>query len=295
MSIASNTTAVDFLLNRALRIYPPYLIALALSTVLLWVSTGGAIPTMNFQLSMLLLPTGDVDSSYAIPYWTLVYEIFFYALLGLLLFLRLTATMRAWFMVAWSFAIVIAAIFTEYSLKSQLQPNALEILVSPLDLYFSAGYVLMYSLSSSDKKPTVALLAILAFFSTIYLVSIRYVFVSGLLACCLVYIAYMVRALPRWMTAPGDWSYGVYLFHLPAMHVLYYFNVSLINSFAATVTIYLVLGSIVGMSFGIFEYWLHQNVMKPMMAKIARRPPTRKTRISSPVAAWAATKASDEN
>jgi peptidoglycan/LPS O-acetylase OafA/YrhL len=255
MSLASNTTASQFLTRRVVRIYPPYLMALGLSALLLWIVTGGAKPSMSFELSLLLVPTHSLDASYQIPYWTLIYEMFFYAWLYLMLAFRLSAKSRAWCMVAWSLGIVLVASFIE--LKNPAFANALGILISPLNLYFAAGYVLMYSLSSKDQRPLVALIITIAFFSTMYLASIRYIFVSSLLACGLIHVAASLRGLPRWATTPGDWSYGIYLLHMPPMYMLYFHKVG--GSFLMALPIYLIAGAAVGVTFGILEYWLHRT------------------------------------
>jgi len=76
------TTPVrQFLLLRAVRVFPPYWVA----AVVVAVATGINVGARPFVRGLLLLPVGPGKAAYLIGVeWSLVYEVFFYVALGLL-------------------------------------------------------------------------------------------------------------------------------------------------------------------------------------------------------------------
>src|SRR5262245_21564874 len=117
-----------FALHRIARIYPPYIAAAILGFCVV-VARGELPDTIAFDPSILLLPAGHSQKWFAVPYWTLVYEMFFYAVAWLLMCLRAYDLG----LIAWT---AIILIFSDPS------PDILAfsgLLTSPLCLIFIMG------------------------------------------------------------------------------------------------------------------------------------------------------------
>lgn len=130
---AKNRSASQFIVSRAVRLYPVFWVAIIFTSIcaLLW---GGetmmVYPSMILANITMLAPAFDrgfVD----VVYWTLVYELEFYALICLLLFLGFKHQLEA-ILLAWPFIIVIAFYFEKDHLP----------FLGNYFCYFSAGTIL---------------------------------------------------------------------------------------------------------------------------------------------------------
>src|SRR4051794_30416269 len=100
----------EFIAHRFLRIYPSYWLAMAVAAVLFWmVSRHVQWPSLA---SILLYPSRIADDTFAIPYWTLTFEMTFYALAALSFSFRLTNRTLTLIAVLW---IAVANLFAPAS------------------------------------------------------------------------------------------------------------------------------------------------------------------------------------
>ncbi|MDF1880621.1 acyltransferase [Sulfurimonas sp. MAG313] len=106
---SANRTASQFIVSRAIRLYPAYWIAV-IFTSMFAINWGGTM--MSVDLSQILINltmlqnyihVGHVDG----VYWTLIYEVKFYALIFLFLILGLQKYLSAFF-ILWPFLMLIA-------------------------------------------------------------------------------------------------------------------------------------------------------------------------------------------
>ncbi|MBR8303683.1 acyltransferase [Burkholderia dolosa] len=202
-----------FLWNRVLRIYPAYWLSLIASAVLL------AAPVFDWRFdwqSALLIPSTELNNSYRVPYWTLVYEITFYVVTyGIVLAggKRVATTVC----LVWLAAI---AVTFKYVPISYFSPGAL-ILFSKWNVYFIVGMLTALNIDALRRLNSTALgvfsiagwsigeslanvaplgsdFAIAGAFATLVVLAIG---------------ARAVRPLERF----GDYSFGVYLLHVPVI------------------------------------------------------------------------------
>ncbi len=81
-----------FIVHRLLRIYPSYWIAL-LTAALAFYLIGRPVAGLG-PAPILLFPTATASDAFAIPYWTLVFEMVFYALAAVAFGIRLSGRTR---------------------------------------------------------------------------------------------------------------------------------------------------------------------------------------------------------
>lgn len=215
------TNARHFLLNRITRIYPVYwlLIFLTLPVFFLrpdWVNSSSAVPTSLWH-SLFLFP--HEGSPLVMVAWTLEFEMFFYIVFSLTLFLDHQRQIQA-----------ITAIFLMLVLAGlQIQPKPsqafLELATSPLLLEFVAGMWLGYYYDRIKPSKTIfwisSGLAALSFYyvSLVESMKIERLFHYGFTAFFCVSAALSAEKI-KW-TLPkkisiisGNISYSLYLLHV---------------------------------------------------------------------------------
>jgi exopolysaccharide production protein ExoZ len=270
MAIASRTTALDFAINRALRIYPPFLLSLLLTTCILWPASHGNVPEFRFDLSLLLIPSGTLNSSFLVPYWTLIYEVFFYTVISVMLVARMSNMARVWVMVAWSFAVV--GYNSMFVFTAPLIPDITNIAFSPYVLYFTSGYVLMsFLLQPRDRTPLLTMLLLLTSASAVIGEPIRYTLVCVILGSALIVASLLATSVPKWTSNAGDLSYGFYLMHLPPIHALLILGVGVAWPVGVTIAFYLLVGAVVGLGYGYLEHLMHERWFKPLAKALSGR------------------------
>jgi len=137
---SKNRTAAQFAVSRALRLYPSYWFAVIFTSIFALVYGGDLMSVypaqivMNMTLLQNYFAVGHVDG----VYWTLVYEIQFYALVFVLLLLGFQQKLNLFFLL-WPFFML-----TAYVLNVQNFP-----LWGGYFSYFSAGA--LFALLQSDK------------------------------------------------------------------------------------------------------------------------------------------------
>ena len=120
----------EFIVRRALRIYPAYWVAYATSALILLLvgkSTG-------FSWAAVFLLPSRTYPNVDLPIWTLVFEVFFYALAAAMFSLRLSDRALAGFALCW----IIAIAHMQPYVTQPAQPGAL-IPVAQYNIFFALG------------------------------------------------------------------------------------------------------------------------------------------------------------
>ncbi|SDA39014.1 acyltransferase family protein [Mesorhizobium qingshengii] len=256
----------SFALSRLTRIYPAYFLALGLAYVVL--STAGQPPTITPDASLFLLPTGDLNSTFNVPYWTLIYEMQFYALLWLAVVCRTSHTARMWLAVCWAVVILVSG--TSGIAVPVLNPTAIQIPFSGVNLFFVLGYVMASGMMTRDWRP---------FFALVLLTSVMSLYANawsqsylglGVLCASAVFISIWIEAgfVPKWLAKAGDYSYGLYLAHLSIVFAIY--KAAPGWPLWAMIVATLSCGLLGGLAFGRLEQWLYRKYWRPI-AKRANR------------------------
>lgn len=226
----SLTSLWRFLQHRLTRIYPAYwLVSCALLFATGWVDSTSITPSLNTDFiirSLLLLPQAQMPLLSV--GWTLVHELFFYAVFTVLLLLPLRWRMTA--LLLWG-GVTVAAYMHWH--PPVWQPWRV-LLTSPLTLEFIAGCLLAIALRRwrLPRPDWVLLTGVVVTLASWYgwmqwgndAVPGEMSRVLLFLPPCALLLAGAVsmeqqsaRLLPHWLTQLGDASYSIYLTHVPAI------------------------------------------------------------------------------
>ncbi|WP_406867207.1 acyltransferase family protein [Paraburkholderia fungorum] len=275
----------SFLWNRAVRIYPPYWIAIALSAAIFLKPASG----WTFNLgSALLLPTSDLNTTYRIPYWTLCYEMAFYAVTYALVLTKATERGVKLFCIAWFLAIVTFNIYHHTPHESAMQEwlfiaqPGKWILLSPYSAFFAFGLLISATDAAFIKKADPHLLVIAAAILWLVASSIKFDFMvayytSTALSYCLILVAMLRTSFGRLAAKLGDFSYGCYLIHILIIVAVE----SQIKPYAAHIRLSMVWVTIFacaaagGCAYGWIEHKIHSRFTKIIFASRSKKTPER--------------------
>jgi peptidoglycan/LPS O-acetylase OafA/YrhL len=238
-----------FIVHRWLRIYPPYIAASIIGGVGLQLCGYFSPDNIKLSWSLLLLPKGDLVGWTQVPYWTLIYEVVFYTLT----FISLLVGGRRGFdalLVVWAFVI------SFYPFDGPPLQADLAIVRAPLCLFFIGGAVLSRLHQGISWLMYVVLLIVCGPLYWRDLPSSRIVlFGMGLVIVVHLAIALgdIMRA-PRALVAGGDWSYGLYLLHVPVLWMIYTVTPIARLSFWPAFALLTMGAAAIGLSFGYAEY-----------------------------------------
>jgi len=207
---------VEFLVRRCLRIYPLFILA----TVAIMVAHPKIWGEYNLA-SMSLAPVGETKYPLGKVEWTLVYEVFFYvglfavSVVGLRRHVALIAGV-------WAISIILAAMLGIQTLGFPTIAN-LPLQVVCIGL---AGGLLIHHIKRVGTNSAFAiagLALVLAYFAP----TLAYEqLAAGISAVFLVAAVIRIPDFMPTIVRPvfkklGDWSYGLYLIHIPVLFVLY--------------------------------------------------------------------------
>ena len=258
------TTPGRFLVLRMIRIYPAFWLAAAIAIAVQGV-LGGHPFTDGLVPALTLMPVGGADYPLGGVEWSLVYEVFFYAVLAAVALVP-ARNAREWAMVAWLASIVAMRIFGPIRATS-FTPSLGTIAFSAFNLPFIAG-VLAYSwFGHIARLPLVPLVCVVpvALFAAgsansaeIQLGAQAIGFAALVLAA-----AELSRRRDASVMNPfvklGDWSYALYLVHVPVITgVLAAAQFAATNANAAFVVVVLA-ALVAGSAYGIVETRLYRR------------------------------------
>jgi exopolysaccharide production protein ExoZ len=255
----------QFVSRRLLRIYPGYWAALAIVAALM-MSIGGSIEIRWF--SLLLLPSTTYPDA-AIPVWTLVFEVAFYAVAAAVFSLRLSDEKLTSVILVWALLIITMSPYVTGDRAAM--PGAL-IYLAQNNLFFVGGLLCAIHFDTIERVPTNMLLAAAVIGTALLPImpSLTHTTTVTLLAVVMMSIVLVATRFNQWskpVRLLGDASYGLFLTHfafqaVSAAHLGYLPAWSL---FAALVAI----GIVGGCVFGLMEFALHRALLR---ALLSRRP-----------------------
>jgi exopolysaccharide production protein ExoZ len=223
------TPPVRYLALRALRLYPGFWMAVALVTIVhalgLYPARALALPEPNPNLrtfGLLAAGPGRAGQYPLMIEWTLIYEVFLS--IALLVLWRVGGGKRLWWLVvAWLLLLAVKAVFRP-GFGSQMFPLWQRIGASVFVVPFLLG-MLAFHLRDVGKRFRWAVLAGAVGLTLVAALWVRtdqvefHYWIRGLAAALMVWFLVQipdVSARNR-LAVAGDWSYGLYLVHVPVI------------------------------------------------------------------------------
>jgi len=215
-----------FLAHRIVRIYPPYLLAIAVAVPVI-----GLLGIRKFGphvFSLMLVPVGPRTYYLSIE-WTLVFECTYYVALFLI---GLAGWHRYLNRIAliWLAAIFSAPLFVGWNDDGFYHLHS--IWLSPANAAFAFGLLVPWIAGRMRIPPGTGVLAVCIFIAAVPANMMVARWVAGAAAALLVLDAIRIKAPQRQpmrqhmlsgLSALGDWSYALYLIHPSCFTVVYYF------------------------------------------------------------------------
>lgn len=220
--LASNTPPLKFLAHRLIRIYPIYWLCV-LSVVTF--SHLGSSPIHPDLLSLLLVPGGTRAYVLGVE-WTLPFELTFYLIVFAVIAIKLQRKLPL-IAVAWVALIEIFA-WSRPELQQGQFPQLLNLPLSQFSLAFAAGLLVPSMVRRGLVGPATPLLGVAMIACNEALIPVSPMLSSALMGLgCVFLVASAVNAgrdgtdRPRYLLAAlGDWSYALYLVHVPVIRAL---------------------------------------------------------------------------
>lgn len=272
----NKTNALEFLILRILRIYIPFLLAVAIViSVKLFIFN--SVPLDNILKALTLFPFGNISYPLGVE-WTLVYEVFFYFIFFMILLFSFRNRIYL-FGLVW-FLIILFFLLMKPGWATQFLPGIKTIFFSAFNFAFIIGiFAYFYHNKFEKNRLFIALISLLLFIYSINekntewkILGISLAF--GFLVSLISNIAIKSDLPSNSILAKlGDTSYGVYLIHVPVITFL----LSKISSLSLTqkysgITFMLValIALTIGILFGSFEFKLYASI-KNKFKKYFRR------------------------
>ena len=259
----------EFLFRRALRIYPPFWAAYALSAIIVW-SIG--LQTTWSWVAALLLPSRATPAIY-LPLWTLTFEVFFYALAAFVFSLRLSD--RALTALALCWIIVIANMHPYMTGMLPILPGAL-IPFAPYNIFFAVGLICALNFDLLSRYSISQFLAVTVAATVLMTLMPPVPFIATTLVMAVAQSSLLmaVTKVDRWARAAtylGNASYGLFLLHFSAMAV----GASLLKGTGLSVgemwAILFLLGLAVGLPYGLAEFAFHRAALRQALPLFRRK------------------------
>ena len=256
----------EFVTHRILRIYPSYWLALIIEAVL-FTSLGLAISTT--PAAFFLYPSVLANDFTSVPYWTLVFEMTFYALAAAAFAARLsdrtlTTIAVLWILAANLFAPAVTGIYLTDAATYAFPgfPNLLwsaPVQVFPMGLIVGIHFDRLRRLGRW-RFAAAALVAFLCSWPLADFSAPKH-FAAGICTVCIILAAAEIE-VPHPIKRLGDASYGIYLMHFPVI----IFIAAGASKFGASLGLGWLLAAALaaGVMFGLFDHWLYRRLVKSL-------------------------------
>lgn len=215
----------NFLIRRATRIYPLYI--LLIIAVLLTKSILKGIPIpCDIVASISLLPVGHVSYQLGIE-WTLVYEVFFYIVCSVFTF---GYTRKYFHLFLWLWLAIVLIANNMFKITPEVFPTIEVIFFQLYNMFFIVGGLTYYAhkkgvATSNNTRFALLCIVCLIFATWPYWETLIGKFVCYAFAICLVII--LLSSVGIKVSTPetiknvfvrmGDYSYALYLVHVPIL------------------------------------------------------------------------------
>ena len=217
--LAPEAAAPRFMAHRLIRIYPPYWLAVFIVVVL----SRGAIQSPPLS-AMFLAPQGITSYVLGVE-WTLPFEMTFY----IMLFAAIAA--RAQFLLPWLglgwVLLILAGVLIWPDLQQGQFPLLLNLPMSTFCLPFAGGLIIPTAIRRGWIGPATPILGLCAIAANEAIPNAILGFALMTLGCVLLVAAAArppdtVNAPPPnlALSALGDWSYALFLIHVPVIRAL---------------------------------------------------------------------------
>ena len=264
--------SLEFAIRRAVRIYPAFWIAYALST-LAAIAIGQ--PTGFKWYAALLLPSFGYPIM-QLPVWTLVFEVFFYMLATIVFGLRLSDRVLTWIVFFWFLAILGASPYTGGKLLAM--PGGL-IPLAQYNLFFALGLfcalkIDLLSRASAAQCLGVAVVAFLLLPLFPPLPHIVALVVLGIALSAILIAATQIDEWPRFAVRLGDASYGLFLVHFAIMMVAADILAASVPSVWWLFAALIATGLVIGIPLGLAEFAMHRVALRWLLPQRSARVPS---------------------
>jgi peptidoglycan/LPS O-acetylase OafA/YrhL len=217
MAYLIDTNYKNFLFRRALRIYPPYIIAVIIIIALKYMLLGTKPQTNDLLLSLSLLPVGRITYTLNIE-WTLIYEVFYYLICTIFTF-KYLKTFYPFFLILWGIAICFGYFY--FKIPTEFLTSINNIPFSTINYFFIFGGFVYYIkkinfvLPQNINRILLFACGVLIFIVYYYILSLnpmivkmRYI-IMGILFSTLIYFVLSIEFKHKKLLANlGDYSYG---------------------------------------------------------------------------------------
>ncbi|SFS07897.1 Peptidoglycan/LPS O-acetylase OafA/YrhL, contains acyltransferase and SGNH-hydrolase domains [Dyella sp. OK004] len=257
--LATNTPPLKFLAHRLIRIYPIYW--LCVFSVVAFSHLGGS-PILPDLLSLLLVPGGTQAYVLGVE-WTLPFELTFYLIVFAIITMRLRRLLPI-IAIAWV-ALIEIFLWTKPGLQQGQFPFLLNLPLSQFSLAFAAGLLVPFMVGRGLIGPATPLIALAMLGCSEAMNGISSILSSVLMGLgCVLFVATAVNAgregtlhPRRSLAALGDWSYALYLVHVPVIRAL----CSIIPTSIPIMTLWFAAISVpiaVAVLFGKIDLWMYK-------------------------------------
>ena len=258
-----------FLGRRAVRIYPTYWLAIAVSAIVM--PLAGRAWTID-PVSVLLIPSTTLNQSYTIPYWTLVYEVVFYAVFGVAVLVGLRARGLTVLLGSWAGVVIVSSVLGITPPEESIiaAPGAW-IMLSPPTLLFICGALAGLLARDALARTSAGALAI----GVVTLFAVTQLSAWSLVADYLILGPAVVCAIelarrwtpPQWIVTLGDASYGLYLAHVMGIIIA----LTALEAMAPTARLAVVAATaaagalVVGVAFGLLDRHVYRRYLRRLI------------------------------
>ena len=227
--------------------------------------------------SISLFPASEFNDTYAVPYWTLIYEMVFYAIIYALIVFRRSRRQIAILLTAWAVLIALACQLGMHAFPSDIEVMLAGkwILISPANFEFIAGA--LYGLVGKDELKTanpvtLAIQAVIVFIIAQLFVPLPYYMRYVLWGVSFVLVLHLVQGLraPRILKRAGDYSYGLYLVQTIFCQVGAYCMARFFPTAPLAAFFVVTMGTAIaaGLMFGALEFYCHARFVKPLLNRL---------------------------